>query len=84
MTTLSMVVNDLPPSAMSLWTTTLVNQTSKAHERNKTQCNEPRPSPLVKPAFLPYLNVFWRASRYNFTALSSPVNACTVLTLPIT
>nr|GMD78220.1 hypothetical protein Iba_chr13cCG10870 [Ipomoea batatas] len=84
MTTLSMVVKESPPLAMFLWTTMLVNHTSKDQERKRTQCKVPSPSPLASPAFFPYLYVFTNASVYDFTAFSSPVNACTVLTLPTT
>jgi len=62
----------------------LLNQTRRAHERKRTQCMEPNPRPLAKPAFRPFLYVFIRAALYDLTALSSPANACTVLTLPIT
>ncbi|KAK6934970.1 hypothetical protein RJ641_035125 [Dillenia turbinata] len=53
MTTLSIVVKDSPPLAMFLWTTTLVNQTSRDHERNRTQCKVPSPRPLARPPFFP-------------------------------
>nr|ACR36043.1 unknown [Zea mays] len=84
MTTLSMVVKDSPPLDIRLWTTTLVNQMSSAHERKSTECMEPRPRPLARPPLLPYLYVLRSASRYDLTAFSSPTNACTVRTLPIT
>jgi len=57
---------------------------SSAQERKSTECMEPRPRPLARPPLLPYLYVVSSASRYDLTAFSSPTNACTVRTLPIT
>lgn len=82
--TMIMVENASPPFDMPLWITTLLYHKTSAHVEKREKNVDPSPRPLISPAFFPYSYVFNSAFLYDSTAFSSPTNAWTVRTFPIT